>query len=108
MSRTLIVARIRDGSEEAVKHIFAESDTSELPRMLGVRERRLYHFHDLYFHSIESDEDLALPLAEVRAHPLFADINNKLSEHITAYDPATWRSPSDAMAREFYFWRTPA
>jgi cyclase len=107
MSRTLIVARMKPGSEKAIKHIFADSDAGELPRMLGVRERRLYHFHDLYFHSIESDEDLALPLTEVRAHPLFADINEKLSEHITAYDPATWRSPSDAMAREFYLWRVP-
>jgi cyclase len=108
MSRTLIVARMRQGSEEAVKHIFAESDMGELPRMLGVRERRLYHFHDFYFHSIESDEDLAVPLTEVRAHPLFADINKQLSEHVIAYDPATWRSPSDAMAREFYLWQAPA
>jgi cyclase len=105
MSRTLIVARMRQGSEEAIRNIFADSDTGELPRMLGVRERRLYRFHDLYFHSIESDEDLALPLAEVREHPLFADINKKLSAHVTAYDPATWRSPSDAMAREFYLWQ---
>jgi cyclase len=108
MSRTLIVARMRHGSEDAVKHIFAESDLGELPRMLGVRERRLYRFHDLYFHSIDSDEDLALPLSEVRANPLFTDINTKLSEHITAYDPATWRSPNDAMAREFYLWRSEA
>jgi cyclase len=96
---------MRHGSEEAIKRIFAESDAGELPRMLGVRERRLYHFHDLYFHSIESHDDLALPLTEVHAHPLFADINKKLSEHVTAYDPATWRSPNDAMAREFYSWR---
>jgi cyclase len=108
MSRTLIVARMRHGSEDAVKHIFAESDLGELPRMLGVRERRLYRFHDLYFHSIESNEDLALPLAGLREHPLFADINKKLSAHVTAYDPATWRSPSDAMAREFYLWRAQA
>ena len=108
MSRTLIVARMRQGSEEAIRNIFADSDTGELPRMLGVRERRLYRFHDLYFHSIESDEDLALPLAEVREHPLFADINKKLSAHVTAYDPATWRSPSDAMAREFYLWQAHA
>lgn len=108
MSRTLIVARMRHGSEDAVKDIFAESDLGELPRMLAVRERRLYRFHDLYFHSIDSDEDLALPLTEVRAHPLFSDINTKLSQHITAYDPATWRSPSDAMAREFYLWQAEA
>jgi cyclase len=107
VSRALIVARMRPGSEQAVKNIFAESDTGELPRILGVRERRLYHFHGLYFHSIESDEELALPLSEARDHPLFADINKKLSDHITAYDPATWRSPSDAMAREFYLWRVP-
>lgn len=105
MSQTLIVARMRDGSEEAIKRIFTESDAGMLPHMLGVRERRLYHFHDLYFHAIESDGDLALPLTEVRAHPLFADINQKLSGHVIAYDPATWRSPSDAMAREFYSWR---
>lgn len=105
MSRTLIVARLKPGGEEDVKHIFATSDAGGLPQLLGVRERRLYHFHDLYFHSIESDEDLALPLAEVRRQPLFTDINEKLSEYVTAYDPATWRSPADAMATEFYRWR---
>ena len=105
MSRTLIVARMDRNNADAVKRIFAESDESELPHLLGVRERRLYRFHDLYFHSIESDDALAAPLGEVRDDPLWIDINQKLSGFISAYDPQTWRSPRDAMAEEFYLWR---
>lgn len=104
MAHTLIVARMKPGAEDAVRAIFAESDQTELPRMLGVRQRSLFSFHGLYFHLIESGEEVAGPLEQVRGHPLFQDIDTRLAEHIGAYDPETWRSPRDAMARQFYHW----
>lgn len=105
MRSTLIVARMKPGAAADVERIFAESDAGELPHLIGVRERRLYRFHDLYMHYLLADDDVRRPLAEVRGHPLFQDINTRLSAHITAYDPQTWRGPEDAMAHEFYTWR---
>ncbi|MFE5584794.1 TcmI family type II polyketide cyclase [Kitasatospora sp. NPDC056531] len=105
MRSTLIVARMKPGSAPEVGRIFAESDAGELPHLIGVRERRLFHFHDLYVHYIASDDEVRHSLAEVRDHALFRDVNEKLGAHITAYDPRTWRGPEDAMAHEFYTWQ---
>ena len=104
MRSTLIVARMNPDAATDVRSIFAESDAGQLPGMIGVRERRLYQFHDLYMHWIASDQEVRRPLAEVRDHPLFRDINERLGAHISAYAPETWRGPEDAMAREFYTW----
>src|SRR3569833_2694549 len=105
MSRTLIVAKMDRDNADEVKRIFAESDNGELPHHLGVRERRLYRFHDLYFHSIESDDALAEPLGEVRENPLWIDVNQMLSGLISVYDQQTCLSLRDAMGEEFYLWR---
>ena len=34
----------------------------------------------------------------------FVQISDDLKAFIGAYDPATWRSPADAMATPFYHW----
>lgn len=104
MHQTLIVARMRPGRAEQVADVFARSDATDLPGMLGVSRRSLFRFHDLYFHLVESTADLRPDLAEVRRHPLFQQINTELEEHIEAYDPETWRTPNDAMAERFYLW----
>ncbi|OHV36601.1 polyketide synthase [Pseudofrankia sp. EUN1h] len=103
--RTLIVARMNPSDEQSVAEVFAESDGGELPHLVGVSRRELFAFHGLYFHLIEAEESIQAPLADVRDHPLFVDVNTKLAKYITAYDPATWRGPRDAMARSFYTWR---
>jgi cyclase len=100
----LIVARIKPGSEEDVARIFAESDRSDLPRLAGVEHRSLFVLDDIYVHYVETAEDFEAAVEEVRDHPLFKEISRKLDDHITPYDPATWRSPKDATAREFYSW----
>ncbi|MFR9776118.1 TcmI family type II polyketide cyclase [Micromonospora sp. MS34] len=105
MRSTLIVARLKPGAAADVARIFTESDAGELPHLIGVRERRLYRFHDLYMHHILSETDVRRPLADVRSHPLFQEVNTRLSAHIGAYDPQTWHGPEDAMAHEFYTWR---
>lgn len=102
--RTLIVARLNPSDEQSVADIFAESDAGELPHLVGVSRRELFTFHGLYFHLIEAEESISAPLADVRDHPLFVDVNTKLAPYVQAYDPATWRGPRDAMARSFYSW----
>ena len=47
---------------------------------------------------------IAQAIEEAKSHPLFVGISETLKAHIGAYDPATWRSPADAMATRFYHW----
>lgn len=104
MNRTLIVARIRPGTEQDVAHIFAESDATSLPADIGVAHRSLYSLQDLYVHLIEMEADPAESIRRAQNLPGFRDVSARLSQFITPYDPATWRSPRDAQAREFYRW----
>ncbi len=108
VKRGVIVARIKPGSEEEVARIFGESDRSELPAIAGVRHRSLFVLGDVYVHYVEMDEDFTESVESLREHPLFQQISRELDAHITPYDPATWRSPKDAQAREFYSWDPPA
>ncbi|MGH4002357.1 MAG: TcmI family type II polyketide cyclase [Pseudonocardiaceae bacterium] len=103
MHRTLIVARMKAEDAGAVANIFAESDSSELPHMIGVSRRTLFSFHDLYFHLVEADEDISPRLYQARSHPLYKDVNTKLGAHMSPYDP-NWKEPKDAMASPFYVW----
>lgn len=100
----LIVARMEPDRTAAVADLFAESDAGDLPHLVGVERRSLFEFHGLYLHLIQSREDLTASLGAVRDHPLFVQLSERLGEHIAAYDPVTWRSPRDAMARQFYRW----
>ncbi|MFF1277509.1 TcmI family type II polyketide cyclase [Streptomyces marokkonensis] len=104
MRSTLIVARMKPDAAADVKQIFADSDAGELPGLIGVRERRLFRFHDLYLHYMESDDEVRDAIEDMRGHELFTSVSDRLSAHITAYDPRTWRGPRDAMAHEFYTW----
>lgn len=103
MHRTLIVARMNAGDTDAVADIFAESDSTELPHMIGVSRRTLFSFHNLYLHLVEADADITSGLYRARSHALYHDINTKLSAHISPYDPG-WQEPKDAMASPFYIW----
>jgi cyclase len=104
VKRGVIVARIKPGAEEDVARIFAESDETELPRITGVRHRSLYVLGDVYIHLVETDDEFAATVDNVRDHELFKDISRKLDPYIQPYDPETWKSPKDAQAREFYTW----
>ena len=104
VKRGLIVARIKPGAEEQVAAIFAESDRTELPALVGVRHRSLFVLEDIYVHLVETDDDFDQQVADVRNHPLFQEISKKLEPYIQPYNPETWRSPKDATAREFYSW----
>jgi cyclase len=103
MHRTLIVARLKPEDTEPVAKIFGESDATELPDLVGVTRRTLFTFHGLYFHLVEADGDIRAPLYGARQHPLFVDVNTKLAQYMTPYDPS-WREPKDSMAQPFYSW----
>lgn len=104
-SRTLIVARLDAADRQAVADIFAESDSTDLPKMIGVQRRSLLWFHGLYFHLVEAERPIEENLYQVRQHPLFQDVNTKLARYMTPYDPS-WREPKDSMAEQFYRWET--
>ena len=103
MHRTLIVARMDVRDSEAIAEVFAESDATDLPHLIGVSSRMLFTFHDLYFHLVEAPQDISPNLYKARSHPLYSDINTKLGRFISPYDP-NWKEPKDAMAAPFYTW----
>ncbi|MFI9561077.1 TcmI family type II polyketide cyclase [Nonomuraea endophytica] len=104
MERILVVARMRPSAEAEVARLFAESDQTELPRLGGAVSRSLFSFHDLYFQFMEVRENAQHTMSQIRRHPEFRRLSERLTEFIEPYDPKTWRSPRDAMAREFYRW----
>ncbi|RSS76643.1 TcmI family type II polyketide cyclase [Streptomyces sp. WAC06614] len=108
MHRTLIVARMAPGSAPDIAELFAASDQGELPEVIGVTGRSLFQFGELYFHLIESDRPTEAQIAKAASHPEFKRLSQDLQAYVSAHDPATWRSPKDAMAQEFYRWERPA
>ncbi len=103
MHRTLIVARMKATETKGIADVFAASDATDLPHLIGVSRRTLFSFHDLYFHLVEAEQDITPNLYKARSHPLYADINTKLTEFVYPYDP-NWSEPKDAMASPFYVW----
>lgn len=105
-SQLVIVARIKPGAEPEVARIFRESDAGSLPAEMGVTGRWLYSIDDVYLHLLErTDASFADAVRQGHDKPAFAKIMEDLSPFISAYSPETWRSPEDAVAKEFYRWR---
>ncbi|WP_405997843.1 TcmI family type II polyketide cyclase [Streptomyces sp. NBC_00829] len=108
MHQALIVARMAPESAPDIARLFADSDTGELPHLVGVTRRSLFQFGDVYLHLIESERPPGPEIAKVTEHPAFKDISDRLTAFVSPYDPETWRSPKDAMARQFYTWERDA
>ncbi|NYH77573.1 cyclase [Actinopolyspora biskrensis] len=105
MYSTLIVAKIKPDSSDDVAALFREFDETDMPNRMGTRRRQLFEYQGLYFHLQDFDDDNGGELIEeAKTDPRFVRISQELKPFIDAYDPATWRSPSDAMARRFYHW----
>lgn len=110
MYSTMIVARLDAADIDTVAKLFGEFDTgTELPHTMGTRRRQLFAYNGLYFHiqDFESDDGGRL-IEEAKSDPRFIGIQQDLLPYIRVFDPATWRSPSDAMASRFYTWQVPA
>ncbi|MFD1660308.1 TcmI family type II polyketide cyclase [Streptomyces caeni] len=105
MHSTLIVARMNTASQHEVARLFAEFDRTEMPHLMGTRRRQLFAYRGLYFHLQDFDTDNGGELIErAKNDPRFMQISDDLKPFIEAYDPATWRSPADALAQRFYTW----
>jgi cyclase len=105
MHSTLIIGRIKPDSAAEVARIFGAFDQTEMPHRMGTRRRELFAFNGLYVHLQDFDEDHGRGnIEEARSDPRFIQISADLKAYIEAYDPATWRSPADAMASRFYHW----
>lgn len=104
MHHALIVARMAPQSAKDIAGVFADSDRGELPHLVGVTKRSLFQFGDVYMHFIEAEQDPGPAIAKVAGHPEFVGISKRLEAFVSPYDPETWRSPKDAMARCFYHW----
>ena len=108
MHSTLIVARMEPAASADVAQVFREFDSTEMPDLMETRRRQLFSYHGLYFHLQDFDsDDGGAAIEEAKNQPLFVKISDDLRPYIAAYDPATWRSPADAMAARFYDWAKP-
>ncbi|MFF3246955.1 TcmI family type II polyketide cyclase [Streptomyces sp. NPDC002870] len=108
MHQALIVARMAPESAPDIARLFEDSDRGELPHLVGVARRSLFQFGDVYLHLIESERPPGPEIAKVTEHPAFRDISERLTAFVSPYDPETWRTPKDAMARQFYRWERDA
>ncbi|MBM0279708.1 TcmI family type II polyketide cyclase [Micromonospora tarensis] len=106
MDRSLIIAKVDPTAEERVAEIFAESDATELPRLVGVQHRSLYRLHDLYVHLLETAQPAQGAVEAARGHPEFIRVSDRLRPYVSPY-LSTWRSPRDAMAQCFYRFDAP-
>lgn len=107
MHSNLIVARMNPGSTDDVARLFSAFDRTDMPQRMGTRRRQLFSFHGLYFHLQDFDAANGGELIEeAKTDPRFIGISEALKPHIGAYDPATWRTPADAMAKRFYSWES--
>ncbi|TKA11211.1 TcmI family type II polyketide cyclase [Actinacidiphila oryziradicis] len=102
--RALIVARMNPENAPNIAGLFADSDTGELPGLLGVRRRHLFAYRDLYFHYVEFEGDHRSALRAAAGREDFVDLSRKLRPYVDPYDPDAWTSPADALAAEFYCW----
>lgn len=102
--RALIVAKLHPDSLQRIAELFAESDSGELPRLLGVRSRHLFSYRDLYFHYVEFAGDHRAALKAAAGRQDFTELSAALRPLVDPYDPETWSSPADAVATGFYSW----
>lgn len=99
----MIVARMKPEDAASVAQTFGRHDGTTAPYEIGVLNRSLYRFHDLYFHLVDFARPVPEAMATAQSLPAFREMSEDLKPFITAYDPA-WRSPADAMAQRFYHW----
>ena len=105
MHSTLIVAKMEPAQGACVAEIFRKFDETDMPQRMGTRRRQLFSYKGLYFHLQDFDSADGGELIEAaKTDPRFIQISDDLKPFVQAYDPATWRSPADAMAARFYSW----
>ncbi|GGK26330.1 hypothetical protein GCM10011583_67860 [Streptomyces camponoticapitis] len=106
---TLTVARTDVDPSVDVARLIGDFDATEMPHRTGTRRRRLFAYRGPHFHLRDFDDDNGGRLIEeAKSNSRSIRISDELKPLIDAYDPATRRSPKDAMARRFYNWEAKA
>ena len=105
MHSTLIVGRMDPRWSADVAKVFGAFDETDMPHRMGTRRRELFSYQGLYFHLQDFDgENGGERIQQARTDSRFIKVSADLKAYIQAYDEATWRSPADAMASQFYHW----
>ncbi|MGD5592426.1 TcmI family type II polyketide cyclase, partial [Xanthomonas citri pv. citri] len=105
---TVLIQRMKPGSEENIAQVFRDSDAGPLPRELGVVGRWLYSIDDVFVHLLEQDKQTAIASRNNHDHrPAFGAIMRALAPYVSPYNPEHWQSHLDAQARVFYRWEAP-
>ncbi|HUY52397.1 MAG TPA: TcmI family type II polyketide cyclase [Streptosporangiaceae bacterium] len=108
MYSTLIVGRMDPQWSADVAKLFGAFDQTDMPHRMGTRRRELFSYQGLYFHLQDFDGGYGGErILQARTDPRFIKISADLKAYIEAYDPATWRSPADALASRFYHCEPP-
>lgn len=107
MHSTLIVAKMAGDHQKEIAELFGAFDRTEMPGLMGTLRRELFAYKGLYFHLQDFESEGAMAIEQARSHPVFQQISADMRPFVEAYDPATWRSPADAMATSFYQWERP-
>jgi cyclase len=108
MHSTLLIGRIKPQSsaEAEVARLFDAFDQTDMPYRMSTRRRELFTYRGLYIHMQDFEkENGSSSIQAARSDPRFIQISADLKAYLEAYDPATWRSPADAMATRFYHWQ---
>lgn len=103
MHTTLIVARHLPGSEGEIARLFAASDATGLPAEIGVHTRKLFTFHDVYIHLVESPAPVGAAIDKAHGNPEFQRLSTALDAYIQPFT-GSWGTAERASARQFYQW----
>jgi len=98
-----MVRRMEPGDAPAVADIFAEHDLTDLPLTIGVKQRTLFRFQDLYLHLVQSDQEFLSRLRAAHEHPLFVDIDRRLAPFLKPYGSGLGTLLTSC-AERFYSW----
>jgi cyclase len=106
---TVIIQRMKPGTEADIARVFTESDAGPLPTATGVTGRWLYSIEDVFVHLLEQD---AAKAGAVRQNheglrPAFARVMEDLKPYVSPYWPEGWQTPRDSTATVFYRWQAP-
>jgi cyclase len=104
---TVIVQRMKPGSEPDIARVFTDSDAGPLPTETGVTGRWLYSMEDVFVHLLEQDKAKAATVRQNHEslRPAFAKVVEDLSPYVSPYRPDTWQTPRDSVAKVFYRWQ---
>ncbi|MBI3898411.1 MAG: TcmI family type II polyketide cyclase [Gammaproteobacteria bacterium] len=88
------------GSRAQISKAFAESDSTDLPWLVGVKRRSIWALGDVYVHYVEAERPMKDIIEHFRTHPLYMDVKAKVDRCVEPL--ADHLRPG--LAKEIYRW----